>query len=352
MLGQPGAARVPSAIIVGGTGQIGLATAELLLDNGWKVTLAHRGSHLMSRSLLERGVNAVIVDRETPGELARTLSSGADLLIDAVAYGPEHARQLSDVQRDVGSMIIVSSSSVYCDSVGRTLDEAAETGFPELPDPISEDQTTVDPGPETYSTRKVALERMLLDEVAAPLTILRPGAISGPGSGHAREWWFVKRIRDGRSIIPVAYRGRSRFHTASAANIAGLCLVCAGLSGQRVLNVGDPAAPTVSEIGKGIAEHFGYAGRILELPDVDAYPPPLGRTPWSVQHPFVLATAAASATGYRPRVLYAETVATICDWLIQATTTKDWRGLFPILASYPFDLFDYASEDKALATVR
>jgi hypothetical protein len=45
---------------------------------------------------------------------------------------------------------------------GRTLYEARQNGFPEMPDPIPEIQPTVDPGPATYSTRKVALERGLL----------------------------------------------------------------------------------------------------------------------------------------------------------------------------------------------
>jgi len=42
------------------------------------------------------------------------------------------------VQNSVGALVIVSSSSVYRDDAGRTLDEAAQNGFPELPDPIAE----------------------------------------------------------------------------------------------------------------------------------------------------------------------------------------------------------------------
>jgi hypothetical protein len=57
---------------------------------------------------------------------------------------------------------------------------------------------------------------------------------------------------------------------------------------------------------------------------------------------------AATALGYRPRTGYAATVGPICDWLIEATKRADWRDLFPVLASYPFDLFDYQSEDAWL----
>jgi nucleoside-diphosphate-sugar epimerase len=154
-------------------------------------------------------------------------------LIDATAYNTDHVGQLIAVQGSVGHFIVVSSASVYRDGLGRTLDEASQTGFPELPDPIPETHPTVDPGPATYSTRKVALERHLLDEATAPVTVLRPCAIYGIGSRHPREWWFVKRILDRRPAIPMAYRGASRFHTSSVANIAALIRVAVGTAGAE-----------------------------------------------------------------------------------------------------------------------
>jgi hypothetical protein len=42
--------------------------------------------------------DVVSVDREERGALARALGSGTDVLIDVVAYGPEHARQLLAVR--------------------------------------------------------------------------------------------------------------------------------------------------------------------------------------------------------------------------------------------------------------
>jgi nucleoside-diphosphate-sugar epimerase len=98
-----------------------------------------------------------------------------------------------NVQDSIGALVVVVSSSVYRDNEGRTLDEAAQNGFPEFPDPIAETHPTVTPGDATYSTRKVALEHLLLDEATIPVTVLRPAAIHGPGSIHPREWWFVKR---------------------------------------------------------------------------------------------------------------------------------------------------------------
>jgi hypothetical protein len=67
----------------------------------------------MPSDLIERGAKVVIFDRETPGELARALSSGADALIDTIAFHPDHARQLIEVQDNVSTFVVISSSSVY-----------------------------------------------------------------------------------------------------------------------------------------------------------------------------------------------------------------------------------------------
>jgi nucleoside-diphosphate-sugar epimerase len=338
------------AFILGGTGQIGRAIAETLIVTGWRVTLAHRGTQPAPLDLLKRGAAVVTVNREGPGALARALDSGADALIDVTAYGLEHARQLLDVQHSVGSFVVISSSSVYRDENGKTLDEAVAAGFPELPEPITETQITVAPGPTTYSTRKMALERTLLDEAIKPVTILRPAAIHGPGSMHPREWWFVKRILDGRPVIPIAYRGQSRFHTSATANIAELTRVALDAPGSRVLNIADPSAISVGEIGETIAKYMSYAGRFIRL-DGDTFPAKVGQTPWSVPRPFVLDTSAAAALGYVPVTTYAQTVGAICDELADVSGERDWRDRFPVMASYPYDHFDYDSEDAFLSSL-
>jgi nucleoside-diphosphate-sugar epimerase len=302
----------------------------------------------MPSDLIERGAKVVIFDREKPGELGRALASGADALIDTIAFQPDHAHQLIEVQDKVGTFVVISSSSVYRDALGRTLDEARANGFPELPVPISETQPTVDPGPTTYSTRKIALERTLFDEAARPVTVLRPGPIHGSGSRAPREWWFVKRILDGRKVIPLAYRGTSRFHTTSVANIAALTRVVIEAPASRVLNIADPSAPSVAEIATTIAQHMGYKGQIVEVPGED-YPAILGRTPYSVPRPFILDVRAAGESGYSSATTYTDSVKLTCDWLIETASDGDWLERFPWFRPPP-DLFDYQEEDRLLAT--
>lgn len=335
-----------SAIILGGTGQIGRAVSRRLVEDGWAVTLVARSAPRPEAGQAP-GVGRLAADRRDPAALRRVLGGGADAVIDITAYDADDARALLDFQDDIGALVVISSSGVYRDAQGRTLDEAAIHGFPDFPAPISEDQPTVAPGPQTYSTRKVALEQALLQTARVPVTILRPCAIHGPGSVHAREWWFVKRMRDARPAIPLAYDGASRFHTTSVRNIAALTAVVVALGGARVLNIADDEALTVGEIGALIARHMAYEGALIGLGEA-GFPGRLGRTPWSTPRPFVLDTRAARAVGYAPVADYAATIGEVCDDLLARAAGRDWKTVFPVLAAYPYDLFDYAAEDAAI----
>ena len=277
---------MPHAFILGGTGQIGRAVTDRLLNEGWRVTLASR----VPQSALDGLPNLrhVVLDRRDTGAFALALGDGADLLLDCIAFDSADAGQLVDVQNSVGKICGISSASVYRDAEGRTLDEARSNGFPEMPVPITTSQPTVDAGDTTYSTRKVAMERTLLDQCEIPVTILRPCAIYGPHCRHAREWFFVKRLQDGRREIPVAYGGMSRFHTSSVQGIASAVLASASKTASSVMNIADPVAPTVMEIGEAIMRAMGVKADIVGLPD-RGYPPNAGVTPWSIPKPFVVA---------------------------------------------------------------
>lgn len=343
---------MPNAFILGGTGQIGLALAERLLAEGWQVTLGSRGNQSLPPHIAAMAPKRQRVDRSDTGAngLGASFGSGFDLLVDTIAFDDRDARQLLDVQQDVGQVIAISSASVYCDEQGRTLDEARQNGFPELPHRISEAQPTVEPGPSTYSTRKVAMERTLLDHANCPAAVLRPCAIHGPYSKHPREWWFVKRLLDGRSQLPVAYCGQSRFQTSATSNIAALVSALAVTRPSGIFNIGDSDSPNVLEIGNAIIAECGIEAVPVPI-ETDTYPPSIGATPWSVPKRFTVGDAKARQIGYCPVGTYADTVGETCRWLLQQDR-RNWRELFPQLAAYPYNLFDYQSEDKFFANVR
>jgi nucleoside-diphosphate-sugar epimerase len=322
-----------TALIIGGSGQIGRAVARRLRTAGWRVIAAQRNPGEVTAADTE----TIILDRDQPGALAKAVGQGVDALIDTVAYDERDARQLLEIQSGVGAFVVISSASVYRDAQGRTLDEARQTGFPRFPQPIGEDQPTVPPGPETYSTRKVALEQAVLQGATRPVTIIRPGAIHGPGSRHPREWWFIKRILDGRRRVPLAFAGQSRFQTSATVNIAEVCQVALRQPGTRILHAADPEAPTVSAIGEAIARVYGHPWALEPM----AGPPdgPVGSHPWCLPHPILLDMTRAHALGYRPAAAYADHLAETCR---SAEAASKAGAAFP---AYLTAMFDYAAED-------
>lgn len=336
------------AFIIGGTGQVGLAVALRLLRNGWTVDVVSRGQSAIPLALRQAGARPIVCDRAQAGALASALQGGADLLLDVLSFDALDAAQLLAVQNNVGAIVALSSISVYTDGdAGRTLDEAAQTGFPEFPLPVLETQATVKPDPATYSTRKVAMEQTLLDGATVPAAVLRPGAIYGPYSHHPREWWFVKRLLDGRKAIPLAYRGLSRFQPSSVENIAALVEVVSRAKFSGILNAVDADCPTVSDIGQMIMRATDLTAEMVPV-ESDHFPPIAGGNPWGVPKPFVVSDSAARSIGYSPDTNYGAAVVAACQWLVE-NASGDWRQKFPVLAAYPWNLFDYAAEDVWLA---
>ncbi|MFI1725507.1 NAD-dependent epimerase/dehydratase family protein [Streptomyces sp. NPDC020489] len=332
-------------MVIGATGQIGRVAVGALAQDGWEVTAVSRGGGRDER--WPGDVRAVRADREDDTALAIAVGDGCEVLVDMVAYGSAHARQLTGLADRVGSAVVISSVSVYEDDKGRNFDTQDEPGgFPEYPVGITEDQRTVQPSERSYSTRKVALERELLAAgERLPTTLLRAGAIHGPHCRTPRELWFVKRNLDGRARRVLSYGGRSRFHPASVHNIAELVRLAAARPGTRVLNAVDPDAPTVAEIARAVDAVMG-----VEREDVLVEGPPpalgVGDTPWSVPVPIVCDMGAAERElGYRPVVRYAETLPATVDWIERNLAGRDWREAYPKMATSYGDLFDYSAED-------
>jgi len=325
-----------TAVLLGGTGQIGTAISNRLLSLGWSVTVTSR---CQSPNVLN--AQHSVVDASDLESLLTAFSKPTDLLVSCVAFDLDDADRLLRVANNVGRVVVISSASVYQDIHGKTLDEARENGFPDFKGPIDENTQTVLAGPETYSTRKIAMERRLLEQDVTPVNILRPCAVHGPLSKHAREWWFVKRILDGRKRIPLAYMGKSRFQTTSVGAIADLVVLASNEKLPVITNVCDADSPSVIEIGQTIAQIMNAEVEFVGL-DTDVYPPVAGATPWSLPNDFIL-------TSNMPgKLRYADTVLPTIEWLTNKVGLKDWKEMLPQLAQYPYEHFDYGLDDTVV----
>ncbi|MDC7121345.1 NmrA family NAD(P)-binding protein [Cellulomonas fimi] len=338
-----------TALVVGGTGQVGRAVVPVLVADGWRVRVLSRGGRQDAATVEAWGATSVVGDRHDADVLDRALADGVDVVVDVVGYDDRDAAALLARRDRIGSAVVVSSAAVYVDASG----DGFETDkFGTFPVPLDESQPTVEAGRDTYATGKVALERAWLDS-DVPTTALRAAAIHGPGCVQPREWTFVRRVLDGRDVRVLAYDGTSRFQTVATSVLADLVRLAAAQPGDRVLNAADPDAPTVAEIARVVDATLGAESATVTF----AGPPRgnLGLTPWSVPHDLVLDMRRAQRElGHVAPGGYAATAPAAIHWLVDEASRRDWRDAFPgfVRMEAMGDFFDYAAEDAYLADRR
>jgi len=342
---------MPRALVLGGTGPIGRATAHRLLSAGWQVDLVGRDPARMPAALAAAGARFTAADRADTAALLAVLGGGADLLVDCVCFTAADATGLLPLLDGAGSTVMVSSKAVYADALGRHSNSDEPPCFD---GPVHETQATLAPGAmdhrsrEGYGPNKVAAEQVLLDS-GHPVTVVRPSRIHGPGADPPREWVFVRRALDRRPAVLLAHRGAGVVHTTAAANLAALVERVAAVPGRRVLNSADPDAPSARQIARTVAARLGHAWEEVLL-DAAQSAGGLGRTPWDAPHPVVLDMSAAEALGYRPAGDHAATVADAVDWLAGAARGGEGQHRLPGPDDpYFAPLLDYAAEDRYLA---
>lgn len=340
-----------SALIIGGTGQIGWAASERLLAAGWDVTVASR-----SQREAADGARRVILDRENTDELLR-LASGRDLVLDTVAYSADHGRQLASLAGRLGSLVVISTVSVYEGTNGGYLDIATgPADFPIYPQPVTEDYPTIDNDEQTYSPKKAAMERVLFATPNLPVSIIRPGAIHGAHSPFLREWYFIKRALDRRERVVLAYDGESRFNPIATANIAELVRLCAEQPGIRALNAVDDEHPTVRQIGETIFGLMEHSAEFITFPGEPR--DGMGDSPWAIPRPFTMSMdKARRELGYEPVVTYAQGVEGDIRWMLDAVGRAEqrgqsWQEAFPLMIERygAGEWFSYAAEDEFAAS--
>jgi len=339
---------VRTALIIGGRGQSGRAIGDRLVEDGWTVTCTTAGP--LPEPATTAGVRWIGLARDEVGDLTAVIPSDFDLVVDVTAFTPAHAEQLLALGDRVGAAIVLSTLSVYSDADGRSLDEATdEATFPAWPEPIPEDWATLPPGDDTYSSRKVAVERILRERAQWPVTIVRPGAIHGRHSHHLREWYFIKRVLDGRRQVILPFGGTSVFQPTATANLARLVALAADQPGHRTLNCGDLDPPSVAEISAIVDDLMHWSTERVLVPGPEPAPT-VGNHPWAVPRPVVAdMTRARAELGYRQATSYTEAITDTLAWALDITEGLDWRRVFPTLAGYPTELFDYVAEDDYLA---
>src|SRR5580765_66401 len=97
------------ALVLGGTGAIGRATARRLLAAGWQVDLTGRDPSRFPQDIAAAGGRFVASERGDPAQVAAAFADRADLLVDCACFTAEDAAHLLPLAREAESTVMISS---------------------------------------------------------------------------------------------------------------------------------------------------------------------------------------------------------------------------------------------------
>ena len=199
-------------LVVGGTGFIGSRVTRELIRRGHELTVFHRG-----RTKSPPGAEEVVGDRRRLGDHTDALrSQRPDVVVDVVLSSGRSARELAEVFLGHARRLVALSSMDVYRACGVT--HRLEDGPPE-PLPLREETSALRTKLQTYPPEQVRLlqqvfgwldeeydkipvEREILRHQDLPGTVLRLPMVYGPGDPLRRFHPIVKRILDGRRVIP------------------------------------------------------------------------------------------------------------------------------------------------------
>jgi nucleoside-diphosphate-sugar epimerase len=332
-------------LVIGGTQFIGYAVVRQLAADGHDVTVYNRG---ITPAELPDGVQRITGDRAGMAEARSAFASlQPDVVLDMRAMSEADARStVNAVRGSTGRVVAISSMDVY-QAYGRII--GTEPG-PLEPLPLTEESAVRErlfpyrsepplaaDDPESWRDNydKLMVERVVLHDPELPGTILRLPMVYGPRDRQHRFRPFIKRMDDGRSVIPMndgyAHWRSSWSYVDNVAYAIALAVTDEHAAG-RIYNVAEPQHPTMAEIAVELADLVGWQGEIVELPE-ELLAAPLGTAQDLV----------ASGERIRDELGYAERVPRE-DALL---ATIEWERSGPP-APVPAE-FDYAREDELLA---
>jgi len=221
-----------NVLVIGGSGFVGRAIANHLIQNGCLVTLLNRGNVLIPNT------RQLVADRNNIEKMYAAALEGErhyDAVIDTSALFDEQTRIAREVfHKKTDRWIHLSSAAVYKNNT-RTKENDEIGGAEAWGD---------------YGRNKSETDAFLLSQKEKPaVTILRPPYIYGPGNNHDRETFIWSRVLRGRPVlIPGNGQTKIQFiHVQDAAAAVACVLKQAPASEPQVYNIGDEEEITLQD---------------------------------------------------------------------------------------------------------
>lgn len=331
--------------VIGGTGFIGRHVVERLAPEH-EVAVLHRGLH--SPPLLE-SVRQIIGDRDRLAEHATEFRDWRpDVVLDMISGDERQALAVVETFAGIAQRLVTASSMDVYRTYEITL---GLTQGPLEPVPLTEDSPlrTV-----LYPARNLSLgkifdwvtpdyDKILVEQAARsrpdfPATILRLPMVYGPGDPLHRFWPFLKRMDDGRPVIPIEetwanWQGPLGYVEEVAAAIT--LAVTSNAAAGKTYNIAEEEVLPWAGLARELGNAVGWHGRIVTLPRE--------RTPKHLIPPFRAEQHwTADSSRIRAELGYQETIPRE-ERLLR---TVAWERAHP--PAFDPAAFDYEAEDRAL----
>lgn len=295
-------------LFIGGTGIISSACSQLAISEGFDLFLLNRGKSIRQTPI---GAKVLTGDIRNPGEVRRLIGKHQfDVVVDWVAYNPEHIKGDLDLFRDrTQQYIFISSASAYQKPPGAL--------------PITETTPLENPFWQ-YSRDKIACEKCLMDAWANekfPVTIVRPSHTYDPTYIPIHGGWTVlDRILNGKDVI-VHGDGTSLWtlthHKDFALGFTGLLLNTEALG--KAYHITSDEWLTWDGIVETLASALGRKPNIIHLPSdlINAYDPVWGASLLGDKsHCGIFDNSRIKKTvpGFQARISFAAGAVEIIDW--------------------------------------
>ncbi len=238
-------------LFVGGTGNISGPSSRLLAERGVDLTVISRGGSDVGTSLR--------ADARAAVSMAQALGDQRfDVVVDWIAFTPEHVEAALGLYPDVSQYVFISSAVVYAKPPPFPVVETAPLGTRDFP----------------YAGNKIACEERLARayaETGFPYTILRPSYTYGetriPTAVDGVDFTIVERMRRGRKLV-VPGDGTALWTMTHADDFAvGL----AGLLGNpaavgETFHITSDEVLTWNELTETIATLAGFEPELVHVP--------------------------------------------------------------------------------------
>jgi nucleoside-diphosphate-sugar epimerase len=335
---------VSAVLVVGGTGPTGFAVVRRLLALGDVVTILHTGAHEVDFGPGGEEVEHLHADPTSLAELKSALHGRS---FDAAVSTSGRLRHVVTVLSGrIGRLVAVTGLPAYTGW-------KVPVGDPGQPMPLRE----VDKPPRPLTdlpgdklSAGVQRGEALVAEAEArgafTAAILRYTMVYGPHAYVPFEWYFVRRVLDGRRSLALEGDGLMLPQRGYAENLAEAVLLTMTHpdAAGHTFNVGDEHVLSVAAIASTVADALGQTYDVIPVPLAAS---PCGN-PFALRQHTMFDLGALRALGYRDVVDVREATRRTALWMAEHPIA---RGSTEEL-SLGEHCFDYAREDRVIGIYR